>query len=98
MFPIIKGLSKRFEEWKVDMLKNLSLSSTSSQVKYAPAYNDFYINVDYSIKSDNTFKLRPEYWSDMVARYRDQDRKKKRDTSNNVSENDYDEFKFILEN
>jgi hypothetical protein len=102
MIPIIKGLSKRFKDGKVDMLKNLSLSSTSSQVKYASAYHDyawsnFDINEDYSEEIANTFKLTPEYWADMVARYKDQDKKAKRPIKDNVNEKDYDEFKIILE-
>jgi hypothetical protein len=97
MIPIMEGLLKRLANDKVDMLKNFSLSSTSSQVKYALAYTGFDINEDYSENSMNTFKLTLEDWTNMVARYRDQDRKKKRDTKNNVNEKDYDEFNRILE-
>jgi hypothetical protein len=97
MIPIIEGLSEKFAGDKVDMLRNLSLSSTSSQVKYALAYIDFDINEGYSEESTNTFKLTLEDWKDMVTRYRDQDKKKKLDPKNNVNEKDYDEFKKILE-
>jgi hypothetical protein len=48
MLPIIDAHIKLYNEFHVDMLRNLSLSSCSLQVKYALTIKDFDINGDYT--------------------------------------------------
>jgi hypothetical protein len=43
MCPIIDFLIHKFQEFDVDMLRNISLSSCTDQVKFALAYKDFNI-------------------------------------------------------
>jgi hypothetical protein len=90
MLPIIDGLTDLFWENKIDMLHNLSLSSCSSQTKYALAYKDFNINADYSVPSGKIpYNLTMAKWLKKVDGYRKQDFKAKRDTKNSVSKNDF---------
>jgi hypothetical protein len=89
MTPIVDGLIDLFWENKIDMLHNLSLSSCVSQAKYALAYKDFDINQDYNPPAQRVYKLTEKSWLNKVENYRQQDEKAKRDTSKNVSKNDY---------
>ena len=95
--PIDTIINETFE-YKIDMLHNLSLSSNASMIRYALAYSDFDPNETYpSNQGNNTFKLTKKYWALKVKNYREQDQKKKRNTDNNVSENDYEYFKGLIE-
>jgi hypothetical protein len=89
MTPIVDGLIDLFWENKIDMLHNLSLSSCASQAKYALAYKEFHINQDYNPPAQRVFKLTKKSWLNKVENYRQQDEKAPRDTSKNVSKNDY---------
>ena len=62
MSPIIDFLIHKFQEFDVDMLRNISLSSCADQVKFALAYKDFNINFDYSQQTETTFKITEEYF------------------------------------
>jgi hypothetical protein len=97
MVPIIDTLIDNFAAYYVDMLKNISLSACSSQVKYAIPYRDFDINADYSLQTKTTFKLSKKYWAYKVKGYNQQDKAAKRGIENNVSEDDYQYFKQLLE-
>jgi hypothetical protein len=62
MLPIINTLISKFAEYGVDMLKNLSLSSNASQVKYANAYDGFSISANYSKQVKTTYTLTTQVW------------------------------------
>jgi hypothetical protein len=97
MIPIIDYLIKKFAEDSVDMLRNFSLSSCASQTKYAGAYEDFYIEGDYSETKKSTFVLSKEFWERKVLSYKQQDEKAERyNTKNNVSKEDYEYFEQLF--
>jgi hypothetical protein len=99
MLPIINKLSSLFAFYKIDMLRNLSLSSNASQTRYATAYRKFDINGDYSAPTSKpSFCLTPERWVEMVDGYNFQDKKAKREYKNNVKLKDFEYFKKLLEN
>jgi hypothetical protein len=50
MIPMIDARIM-YNNYYVDMLRNLSLSSCASQIKYALAYKDFDINKDDSVNN-----------------------------------------------
>jgi hypothetical protein len=97
MCPIIDFLIRKFEEFDVDMLKNVSLSSCADQIKYATAYKDFNIRRDYSQQTETTFILTEEYFKKKVDGYLRQDTEAERCTKNNITIKDYDYFKELLE-
>ncbi|KAA6368309.1 MAG: hypothetical protein EZS28_036164, partial [Streblomastix strix] len=86
-------------KYKVDMLANISMSQCSNAIKYSMAYNDFDINGDYnSESSDKSIEITMCYWRAKVDSYIEQNSKKNRDSSNNVTINDYDYFKELFKN
>jgi hypothetical protein len=77
--------------YKVDTLLNLSLAANASSIKYALAYEDFDINGDYHIESnEKTFVPNLEWFKHKCDSYAIQDKKAKR---NNLTEKD---FLYIL--
>jgi hypothetical protein len=97
MVPIVDDLIKRFYQYDVDMLRNVSLSACASQVKYAFAYKEFDMNKDYNVKQKHKpFILSEEGWKKKVESYISQDKKAKRDFTNNVSVNDYKYYKQMF--
>jgi hypothetical protein len=90
MLPILDGLTDLFWDSKIDMLRNLSLSSCSSQAKYALAYKDFDIDGDYNVPcSSMLYNLTMPKWLRKVDNYKKQDLIAGRDISNNVSKKDF---------
>ncbi|KAA6369906.1 MAG: hypothetical protein EZS28_034567, partial [Streblomastix strix] len=86
-------------KYKVDMLANISMSQCSNAIKYSMAYNGFDINGDYNCEStDKSIEFTQNYWRAKVESYIEQDNKKNRDSSNNVTIDDYDYFKEIFKN
>jgi hypothetical protein len=85
MLPIIDAHITLYNTYHVDMLRNLSLSSCSSQVKYALTIKDFDINAVYNLNSKANYNLKKETWTKKVAQYKAQDTKAKRNTDNNVT-------------
>ncbi|KAA6375004.1 MAG: hypothetical protein EZS28_029470 [Streblomastix strix] len=75
------------------------MAACANAIKYALAYKDFDLNVNYPPCIDNSYKfvLYPSYWKYKVEGYRFQDQIKHRDYSNNVSVNDFEYFKQLLE-
>ncbi|KAA6393630.1 MAG: hypothetical protein EZS28_010845 [Streblomastix strix] len=75
------------------------MAACANAIKYALIYKDFDINANYPTIEDKTnqFILYPSYWKYKVDGYRFQDQIKQRDTKNNVSINDFDYFKQLLE-
>ncbi|KAA6387444.1 MAG: hypothetical protein EZS28_017029 [Streblomastix strix] len=75
------------------------MDACANAIKYALAYKDFDLNANYPPVIDNSYKfvLYPSYWKYKVEGYRFQDQIKKRDYSNNVSVNDFEYFKQLLE-
>ena len=93
MISPLDNLIKLFWEHKIDMLKNLSLSANASAIKYAKCYDDFDINADYSVFSNDSKFIPTKDWFKMKCRnYTEQDIRAKRDVSKNISEADWDAF------
>ncbi|KAA6366738.1 MAG: hypothetical protein EZS28_037735, partial [Streblomastix strix] len=86
-------------KYNVDMLANISMSQCSNAIKYSMAYNGFDINGDYNCEStDKSIEITQNYWRAKVESYIEQDSKKDRDSSNNVTIDDYDYYKEIFKN
>ncbi|KAA6388753.1 MAG: hypothetical protein EZS28_015721 [Streblomastix strix] len=84
---------------KVDMLANISMSQCANAIKYSLAYNSFDINGDYNCEStDKSIEITQNYWRAKVEGQFEQDNKKNRDSSNNVTIDDYDYFKELFKN
>jgi hypothetical protein len=98
MCPIIDFLIHKFQEYDIDMLRNISLSSCADQVKFAMAYKDFNIDSNYSQQIDTTFKISEEYFKKKILGYNHQDTNAERDTSKNMTMEDYEYFKQLLGN
>ncbi|KAA6370428.1 MAG: hypothetical protein EZS28_034045 [Streblomastix strix] len=65
------------------------MSVCANAIKYALAYQDFKLDQDYMPKDDYaSFILRQYYWNIKVLNYLEQDKKRNRDTSNNIKESD----------
>ncbi|KAA6379799.1 MAG: hypothetical protein EZS28_024674 [Streblomastix strix] len=71
------------------------MAACSNAIKYAKAYEDFDINGLYPNFEDQSqkFYLTENYWQSKVQGYQVQDKHKKRDTTNNVQDSDFDYFK-----
>jgi hypothetical protein len=94
MVPLIKVLQESYKVFGVDMLHNLSLPSCVYQVYSAICYEDFDLNNDYAANKDfKKYPLEKEEWEAMVERYEEQDKKAKRNISNNVKSSEYLLFK-----
>jgi hypothetical protein len=98
MCPIIDFLIHKFQEYDIDMLRNISLNCCTNQVKFAMAYKEYNINSDYSQQINTTFKISEEYFKKKVLGYNHQDTNAERDTSKNITMKDYEYFKQLLEN
>ncbi|KAA6358741.1 MAG: hypothetical protein EZS28_045732, partial [Streblomastix strix] len=86
-------------KYKVNMLANISMSQCANAIKYSMAYNGFDINGDNNCEStDNSIEITQNYWRAIVESYIEQDSKKDRDSSNNVTIDDYDYFKELFKN
>ncbi|KAA6356345.1 MAG: hypothetical protein EZS28_048128, partial [Streblomastix strix] len=74
------------------------MAACSNAIKYAKAYEDFDINGLYPNFEDNTqkFYLTENYWQSKVKGHLSQDKHKKRDTTNNVQDSDFDYFKQLF--
>ncbi|KAA6368552.1 MAG: hypothetical protein EZS28_035921 [Streblomastix strix] len=65
------------------------MSACANAIKYALAYWDFKLDQDYTPKDDYaSFVLTQNYWNIKVQNYLDQDKRRNRDTSNNIKESD----------
>ncbi|KAA6370434.1 MAG: hypothetical protein EZS28_034039 [Streblomastix strix] len=61
----------------------------ANAIKYSPAYWDFKLNQDYTPKDGYaSFILTQNYWNLKGQNYLEQDKKRNRDTSNNIKESD----------
>jgi hypothetical protein len=97
MIPIINKLIKVFADQKVDMLRNISLSTCASQSKFATLYEEFNIDADYPTEAKTTFKPSEDWFKSKVESYFEQDTKAKRNTSDNISKADWAYFKNKFE-
>ena len=99
MISPINNLISLFWEHKIDMLKSLSLSANASAIKYAKCYDDFDINGDYTNDCNrrDLFTLTKEWFAKKCESYKSQDVKAKRNTSNNLTVEDYNRMKQKLE-
>ncbi|KAA6373513.1 MAG: hypothetical protein EZS28_030961, partial [Streblomastix strix] len=65
------------------------MSACANAIKYALAYWDFKLDQDYTPKDDYaSFVLTQNYWNIKVQNYLEQDKRRNRDTSNNIKESD----------
>ncbi|KAA6385719.1 MAG: hypothetical protein EZS28_018753 [Streblomastix strix] len=65
------------------------MSACANAIKYALAYWDFKLDQDYTPKDDYApFILTQNYWNIKVQNYLEQDKRRNRDTSNNIKESD----------
>ncbi|KAA6391383.1 MAG: hypothetical protein EZS28_013093 [Streblomastix strix] len=88
--PINHLIQITWEE-KVDMLGCISLAQIASQIKYKYCYDKFDINASYNIVNGfDQFKVTQYWWNNKVKGYINQDEFAKRDTINNVTEDDID--------
>ncbi|KAA6385425.1 MAG: hypothetical protein EZS28_019048 [Streblomastix strix] len=86
-------------KYKVNMLANISMSQCANAIKYSMAYNDFDINGDYNCESsDKSIEITQNYWRAKVDNYIEQDNEKNKDSSNNVTIDDYSYFKELSKN
>ncbi|KAA6399668.1 MAG: hypothetical protein EZS28_004801 [Streblomastix strix] len=96
--PIDYMIEQMFK-YNVDMLDNISISQCSNAIKYSMSYNDFDINGDYNYEStDKSIEITQNYWRAKADSYIEQDNKKNRDSSNNVTIDDYSYFKELFKN
>jgi hypothetical protein len=93
MYPIVDFLIHKFQDFDVDMLRNISLSSCDDQMKFALAYKDFNINFDYSQQTKTTFKITEEYFKKKIEGYNNQDTNADRNIKENITMKDYEYFK-----
>jgi hypothetical protein len=90
ILPILVGLTDLFWDNKIDMLRNVSLSSCSSQAKYTLAYKDFDIDGDSNVPCwSMLYNLTMPKWPSKVDNYKKQDLKAGRDISNHVSKKNF---------
>ncbi|KAA6378394.1 MAG: hypothetical protein EZS28_026079 [Streblomastix strix] len=91
MINLINHLIQITWEEKVDMLGRISLSQIASQIKYKYCYDKFDINASYNIVNGfEQFEVTQFWWNNKVKGYVAQDGYAKRDTANNVMEDDID--------
>ncbi|KAA6393950.1 MAG: hypothetical protein EZS28_010525 [Streblomastix strix] len=88
--PINHLIQITWEE-KVDMLGCISLAQIASQIKYKYCNGKFNINASYNIFTGfEQFEVTQYRWNNKVKGYINQDEYAKRDTTNNVTEDDID--------
>lgn len=94
--PIDAIISETFE-YHIDMLHNMSLSSNASMIRYALAYEDFKPTEFYpSCLGKSDYILTKKAWNFKVKGYLEQDKKAKRDTTNNVKDEDFEYFRELF--
>ncbi|KAA6369370.1 MAG: hypothetical protein EZS28_035103, partial [Streblomastix strix] len=89
MIEPLDYLIDMFFNYKIDMLQFMSMSACANAIKYALAYWDFKLDQDYTPKDDYApFILTQNYQNIKVQNYLEQDKRRNRDTSNNIKESD----------
>ncbi|KAA6374819.1 MAG: hypothetical protein EZS28_029654 [Streblomastix strix] len=89
MIEPLDYLIDMFFNYKIDMLQFMSMSACANAIKYALAYWDFKLDQDYMPKDDYApFILTQNFQNIKVQNYLEQDKKRNRDTSNNIKESD----------
>ncbi|KAA6334512.1 MAG: hypothetical protein EZS28_053060 [Streblomastix strix] len=74
------------------------MSQCANAIKYSSAYDDFKMNGDYNAEdTDKPINITMPYWTAKVESYIEQDQKKNRDSSKNVTIGDYEYFKELFE-
>ncbi|KAA6353485.1 MAG: hypothetical protein EZS28_050988, partial [Streblomastix strix] len=98
MIESIDNLIKMMFKYKIGMLVMFSMSQCANAIKYSSAYDDFKMNGDYNVEdTDKTINITIPYWTAKVESYIEQDQKKNRDSSKNVTIADYEYFKELFE-
>ncbi|KAA6385055.1 MAG: hypothetical protein EZS28_019419 [Streblomastix strix] len=74
------------------------MAACSNATKYARTYIDFNVNNNYPVINDRSprFVLQQQYWNSKVLSYEVQGRCQKRDTTDNVKEQDFEYFKQLF--
>ena len=98
MISPLDNLIELNAKYHIDMLSNLSLSSNSSMTKYALCYKDFDPFANYAHEQKTTFTVTKRWWAEKCRGYKEQDKAKGRDVTNNVSMADFDYFKDQIMN
>ncbi|KAA6372693.1 MAG: hypothetical protein EZS28_031780 [Streblomastix strix] len=95
--PLMTLISLQLK-YKIDLFSFMSMAACSNAIKYAKVYEDFDINGVYPNFKENSekFHLTEQYWQSKVKGYQQQDKHKKRDTTNNVQDSDFDYFKQLF--
>ncbi|KAA6362970.1 MAG: hypothetical protein EZS28_041503, partial [Streblomastix strix] len=98
IYPLV-NLINWFYQYNVDMLSFMSLAANENAIKYAIAYKDFDLNINYPQQQSKSkpFILSQSYWNYKVIGYNIQDKQKHRKTNNNVTINDYEYYKNLFE-
>ncbi|KAA6361080.1 MAG: hypothetical protein EZS28_043393, partial [Streblomastix strix] len=98
MIEPIDNLIKMMFKYKIDMLVMFSMSQCANAIKYSNAYDDFKMNGDYNAEdTDKPINITIPYWTAKVESYIEQEQKKNRDSSKNVTIGDYEYFKELFE-
>ena len=99
MINPIDNLIESTSRYGIDLLKNLSLSRNSLEIKFAMMYHDFDPNTDYGIVNEvNTFKPTRKWWEYKCDQYYKQDERfnskngDARDLDKCVTVDDFDSF------
>ncbi|KAA6400699.1 MAG: hypothetical protein EZS28_003770 [Streblomastix strix] len=89
MIQLLDYLIDMFFNYKFDMMQFISMLACANAIKYALAQSNFKLDQDYTPKdSYASFLLTQNYWNIKVQNYLEQDKKRNRDTSNNIKESD----------
>ncbi|KAA6395245.1 MAG: hypothetical protein EZS28_009226 [Streblomastix strix] len=109
MIQPLDNLINWFYQYNVDILSFMSLAANANAIKYAIAYKDFDLNVNYpqynqrfqtqgvQQSKSKPFVLSQSYWNYKVIGYNIQDKQKHRKTNNNVTINDYEYYKNLFD-
>jgi hypothetical protein len=97
MPEIIDQLIEINRKFDVDMLRCVSLSACAAQAKYNTLYEGFDFYENYSDNTITTFKLTPEFFKAMIKGYNLQNKKKHKNTVNNITEKDYETIRNMIE-
>ncbi|KAA6371981.1 MAG: hypothetical protein EZS28_032492, partial [Streblomastix strix] len=95
----LDNLINWFYQYNLDMFSFMSLAAIANAIKYAIAYKDFDLNVNYPQQTSKSkpFILYQNYWNSKVIGYNIQDKQKHRKTNNNVTINDYEYYKDLFD-
>jgi len=89
MIPSIDFIINDNKKFGIDTLNYMSLSAFASANMYISCYDNFDINANYPIDNDTTLTYTIDDHRRKVFSYKKQDEVKNRDTTDNITVNDY---------